>query len=387
MRFKPPVSISTRVSPDVLLAVVVAILITIASLVEGSTWSGVLVGVGLCVPLVRRRRWPLGTLAIVLAGVPLYLAVAEPSPAYLPPVTVALYTVAVWGSRGRTLAVTGALVPFAAVIVAVFSPDGDERGPLLQLLEAMSQFALALAVGEAVRSQRAFVAATRDRAERGARERELETRQRLDEERVRIAQDVHDMVAHSIATISTQASVGVHVGRQEPAQAVEVLESIKAVSAQALHDLRDALGVLRDPSGVAPTAPPPSMHNVPALVERAREAGLAVELRMEGSLAPLSATVQVAIYRIVQEGLTNVMRHAGGAHVTVRIAVRGQVIEVDVSDDGRGAPTPSSGSGSGSGLVGMRERASAMGGELETGRGTDGGFRVRALLPVDRGPA
>lgn len=370
-----------------LLAVVVGVLIVIASVVEGSRWPGVLVGAGLCVPLVWRRRWPLGTLAVVVAGIPLYLAIAEPSSAYLPPVSVALYSVAAWGSRRRTLAVAAALLPFAALMVIVFSPDGDERGAPAQLLEAMSQFALALAVGEAVRSQRAFVAATRDRAERGAREHALETRQRLDEERVRIAQDVHDVVAHSIATISTQASVGVHVGREEPAQAVEVLESIKAVSAQALHDLRDALGTLRDPSGVAPIAPTPTMHDVPALVERAREAGLAVELRMEGSLAQLSATLQVAIYRIVQEGLTNVMRHADGARVTVRIAVRGQEIEVDVSDDGRGAPTSSSGAGSGSGLVGMRERANAMGGELQTGRDADGGFRVRALLPVDREPA
>jgi signal transduction histidine kinase len=262
--------------------------------------------------------------------------------------------------------------------------EGTELG---QMLERVSQFALALAVGEAVRSQRAFVAAVRDRADRAAREHELETRRRLDEERVQIAQDVHDIVAHSIAAISTQASVGVHIAREEPTKAIEALDSIKTVSAQALHDLRYALKSLRDPSAAGPTGPTPSAHDLPALVQRARNSGLSVTLRMEGSPDLLSAALQVAIYRIVQEALTNVMRHAGGAQATVRIAVRAQEVEVDVTDDGRGVPTAASGSGSGSGLVGMRERASVMGGELDAGRRAGGGFRVRALLPIDREPS
>ena len=370
---------------DVVLAVVLGVLVAVASALHGSSLAGALFGAGLCAPLVYRRASPLGVLALVVCAVPLYLVVDDPSPFFVPPVLVGLYNVAAWGSRGRTLAIAAAVVPFSALVVVMSSPEeGSELG---QMLERVSQFALALAVGEAVRSQRAFVAAVRDRADRAARERELEARQRLDEERVQIAQDVHDIVAHSIAAISTQASVGVHIAREEPTKAVEALGSIKAVSAQALHDLRYALGSLRDPSGVGPRDPTPSVHDLPALVQRARDSGLPVTLRMEGSPDLLSAALQVAIYRIVQEALTNVMRHAGGARATVRIAVRAQEVEVDVTDDGRGVPTAASGSGSGSGLVGMRERASVMGGELEAGRHADGGFRVRALLPIDREPS
>jgi signal transduction histidine kinase len=212
-------------------------------------------------------------------------------------------------------------------------------------------------------------------------------RRRVDEERVRIARDVHDLVAHSIATISTQASVGVHIGREEPIRAVEVLESIKRVSGQALHDLRDALGVLREPSEGVPMAPTPSLHDVPELVQRARDSGLAVTLRMEGAASELPTKLQLASYRIIQERLTNVMRHASGARATVRIAVGGDDVRLEVSDDGTGTPTTLSGSGSGSGLEGMRERATAMGGVLEARRQADGGFRVRAVLPLERASA
>lgn len=385
LRRSGSVTILRRVPDDALLAAVVGVVVAVGSVIHGSSLGDVLGGVLLCVPLAWRRRWPLGTLGVIAGGIPLFLALVEPTPAFVPPASVGLYTVAAWGSRGRTLAVAAGLMPYVAAMVVVFQPEAG--GDVAQTLEGYSQFALALAVGEAVRSQRAFLAAVRDRSERAAREHELETRQRLDEERMRMARDVHDVVAHSIATISTQASVGVHVGRQDHAHAIEALESIESVSGQALHDLRLALGVLRDPSGVDPTTPTPSVHDVPELVQRARDSGLAVDLRMEGSSAAVPAALQVAVYRIVQEGLTNVLRHAGGARATVRVAVRGQEVEVDVSDDGRGAATPMSGAGAGSGLVGMRERASAMGGELEAGREADGGYRVRALLPLDGEPA
>ncbi len=202
-----------------------------------------------------------------------------------------------------------------------------------------------------------------------------------------MARDVHDLVAHSLATISTQASVGVHVGREEPVRAVEVLESIKEVSGQALHELRQALGVLRGPSEQEPMAPTPTLRDVPELVQRARDSGVAVTLLMEGAAGTLPVPLQLASYRIIQEGLTNVMRHAGGARATVGIAVRDGELRLEVSDDGTGAPTTLAGSGSGSGLEGMRERATAVGGALEARREADGGFRVRAVLPLDRAGA
>ena len=369
---------------DATFAVLIGAVVGVACLVEGFTYLEAAGAAALSVPLAWRRRAPLAVLAVVTCGAVVYLALARPSEAFQPPMLIALYTVAAHGTRRRTLAIAAALVPGVLLAVMLFSPF--EGGMLQQFVQGLTQFGLALAIGEAVRTQRALIGAMRERAERAEREREQEARRRVDEERVRIARDVHDVVAHSIATISTQASVGVHVGREEPERAVEVLESIKRVSAQALHDLRHALGVLRDagdePAG--PSGPTPSLDDLPELVRQARDSGLSVVLQMEGSPAGLPTALQVAIYRIVQEGLTNVLRHAGGARSTVRIAVGGDDVEVTVSDDGTGSPTAAAGAGAGSGLEGMQQRASAMGGAFEAGERPGGGFRVRAVLPLDR---
>jgi signal transduction histidine kinase len=381
---RPPLAASVRALArhDGAIALAIGALGAVGGIVQRGSWWEVLGAAAVAAPLVWRRRWPPGVLAAVAGATVAYLALIEPSPAVLPAVFVALYTVAAHGSRGRTLAVA-ALVPPVALLVTWGFPH-DEGTYVGQVAELTSQLGIALAIGEVVRSRRALLAALRERAERAERDRELEARRRVDEERVRIARDVHDLVAHSIATISTQAAVGAHVGRDEPARAVEVLESIKEVSGQALHDLRHALGVLREPAdGGGPTAPTPALRDVPELVQRARDAGVAVTLRMEGPAGSLPGPVQLASYRIIQEGLTNVMRHAGGARATVRIAVGDDQLRLEVSDDGSGVPTTLSGAGSGSGLVGMRERAAAMGGALEARRDADGGFRVQAVLPLE----
>lgn len=339
----------------------------------------------LCLPLAVRTRWPLAVLGAVVAGAVAYVGLVRPSEEFTAAMLVAAYTVGVRGSRRRALAVAGGLVPVAILLGLMLSPTGQ---PLFALiLEKLFQLGFALAVGEAVRSRGEYVDAVRDRAEQSARERELEARRRLGEERVRIARDVHDVVAHSIATISTQAAVGMHVGREEPERALEALESIKQVSNRALQDLRHALGTLRDPADEDPARPTPSMHDVPQLVDQARAAGVGVELRMEGAPAELPAALQVAVYRIVQEGLTNVMRHAGGARATVHVRVTAEEVIVEVRDDGSGAPTASSDAGTNSGLAGMRERTGALGGSLQTGVRPGGGFGVRAVMPVDREPA
>lgn len=162
-----------------------------------------------------------------------------------------------------------------------------------------------------------------------------------------------------------------------------MLESIKDVSSEALDDLRHALGALRDDDSSAPTAPTSSMRDVPGLVDRARVSGLPVVLRLEGSHTALPAPAQATVFRIVQEGLTNVMRHAHGAQATVRVAVKRRGVEVDVINDGSGSPTVSSASTPGSGLIGMRERAAALGGEFEAGSVAGGGFHVRVALPLE----
>jgi signal transduction histidine kinase len=377
----PTASVRALVRHDGTLAAAVGALAAAVCLGQGLPWGDALGAAALAVPLAWRLRWPLAVAGAVVGASVLYLALAEPSPAVLAPMSVALYTVAAHGSRRRTLVVAALVPPVAVAFTSLFPIE--EGTYLSRVAELVTQLGLALAVGEAVRSRRALLVALRERAERAERDRDLEARRRVDEERVRIARDVHDLVAHSIATISTQASVGVHVGRDEPARAVEVLESIKEVSGQALHDLRHALGVLRSPSEREPMAPTPALRDVPELVQRARDSGLAVTLRMEGAAGALPVPLQLASYRIIQEGLTNVMRHASGAQATVRIVVADGELRLEVADDGTGAPTTSSGSGSGSGLEGMRERASAVGGTLEARREAEGGFRVRAVLPID----
>ena len=382
MRLSLRASPVRHVSNDVLLAIALGVLVAAASLAQGQNLRGALLGGLLCVPLAFRRRAPLVVLAVLAVALPIYLLAEDPPPFFVAPVMVALYSAAAWGSRRRTLVILAVLVPYLALLVFALPAEADD-GFIAELLDRIAQLSLALALGEVVRTQRAYVAAVRDRADRAARMRELEARRQLDEERVRIAQDVHDIVAHGIAAISTQASVGSHIAREDPVEAIKALDSIKEVSAQALHDLRYALKSLRTPSGEGPTDPTPTIHDVLTLVELTRNSGLPVDLQVEGSPDRLSPALQVAVYRVVQEGLANVMRHASGSRTTVRIAVRERETEVEVSDDGTGAPTATADSGSGSGLIGMRERVNVMGGTLETGPRAGGGFRVHALIPLD----
>jgi signal transduction histidine kinase len=335
----------------------------------------------LCLPLAWRSRWPLQVGIAIAGGGLVYLGLARATNNFMLPVMVALYTVtAAAGSRQRTVAIAGAALLYAIFVVLTFSPDPGSTSR--QIVEVAALCGFAIAAGEAVRSHRALLGAMRERAERAEREQELQTRREVDEERLRIARDVHDLVAHNIATISTQASVGAHIGREDPSRAVDVLDSINMVSTRALEDLRRALGVVREENGRDPTAPTPSVHDVSELVEQARGAGLAVELTLEGSSVALAPALQIAVYRIVQEALTNVMRHAQGAHVAVRVTAAATRVDVEVTNDGTGRASSASVAGSHSGLVGMRERAESVGGSFEAAATARGGFRVHAALPL-----
>jgi signal transduction histidine kinase len=204
------------------------------------------------------------------------------------------------------------------------------------------------------------------------------------EERLRIARDLHDVVAHSLASINIQAGAGAHVAAAHPDQAAAALAAIKVASKDALDELRQTLGVLRSgrdaATEAAPRAPLPSLTRLDALVERTTRAGLPVEVIVDGA-APLPAAVDAAAYRIVQESLTNALRHAGpAARATVRLTYRADALEIAVEDDGLGSTALNDSPGHG--LVGMRERAAGLGGTLDAGAVAGGGFRVRAVLPV-----
>jgi signal transduction histidine kinase len=377
-------SASALARRDLVLALGLATLVFLVAVVAqraGGT-AEALGAAALCLPLAWRRRWPLQVLIVVACGGLVYLSLAHATNNFILPLMVALYTVtATAGSRQRTVAIAGGALLYAIFIALVFKPDAGSTPR--QIVGAATLLGLGIAIGEAVRSHRALLGAMRERAERAEREQELQTRREVDEERLRIARDVHDLVAHNIATISTQASVGAHIGRDDPVRAVEALDSINLVSTRALEDLRRALGVVRDANGSDPTAPAPSVHEVSALVEQARGAGLSVELTLEGSSVSLAPALQIAVYRIVQEALTNVMRHARGARAAVRIISAPTQVDVEIVNDATGRATSASVAGSNSGLVGMRERAESVGGVFEAAATARGGFRVHATLPLD----
>jgi signal transduction histidine kinase len=222
----------------------------------------------------------------------------------------------------------------------------------------------------------------RERAAARARTLEEEARRRTSEERLRIARELHDVVAHNISLINVQAGSALHLMDQQPERARTALTAIKDASKEALVELRSVLGVLRQLDEDAPRSPAPGLDRLDDVVARATAAGLPVHVEVEGPPTALPPGVDLAAYRIVQEALTNVVRHAGPAQATVRISYGDRDLVLQVDDDGLGAPTNGA-TAPGNGIVGMRERAASLGGNVQVGPRPGGGFRVRAWLPVD----
>jgi signal transduction histidine kinase len=221
-----------------------------------------------------------------------------------------------------------------------------------------------------------------ERAAERTRSREEEALRRASEERLRIARELHDVLAHNISLINVQAGVALHLMDEQPEQARTALTAIKEASKDALGELRSVLEVLRRSGEAEPRTPQPGLDELDDLISRAGAAGLVVEVEVDGVPRALPAEVDLAAFRIVQEAVTNVARHAGAATATVRVAYGEHEVTLQIDDNGRGG-TPSSISGSGSGLAGMRERTAALGGRLDVGPRPGGGFRVRAELPMD----
>lgn len=296
-------------------------------------------------------------------------------------VVIALYTIAARTDRPTTWRV-GLLTMAALTAAAMFF--GSAPWYSQENFGVFAWTGMASAAGDAVRSRRAFVDAIRERAERAERTREEEARRRVAEERLRIARDLHDVVAHHIALVNVQAGVAAHVMDKRPDQAKQALAHVREASRSALNELRATVGLLRqsgDPE--APTEPAPGLAVLDALVETVRRAGLPVEVACAtGDGPPLPAAVDLAAYRVIQEALTNVRKHAGpGAKAEVSVVRVGATAEVMVLDNGRGNPD-GGGEGGGHGLLGMRERVTALGGTLAAGPRYGGGFRVHAILPV-----
>ncbi|MER5935577.1 histidine kinase [Streptomyces sp. NPDC002054] len=345
--------------------------------------------------LILRRSRPRAVLAATSVLAFMELATMEPRAPVAVCTVVALYTVAARTDRPTTWRV-GLLTMTGLTGVAMLA------GPLpWYAQENIGIFAwtgMAAAAGDAVRSRRAFVDAIRERAERAERTREEEARRRVAEERLRIARDLHDVVAHHIALVNVQAGVAAHVMDKRPDQAKEALAHVREASRSALNELRATVGLLRqsgDPE--APTEPAPGLAVLDELVDTFRHAGLPVAVAVDrpaGSDGPLPAAVDLAAYRVIQEALTNVRKHAGpGAKAEVSVVRVGSSVEVTVLDDGGSGPAASpegeaeaesaaARPGGTHGLLGMRERAGALGGSCYAGPRFGGGYRVHVVLPV-----
>ncbi|MEU9337697.1 sensor histidine kinase [Streptomyces sp. NPDC048290] len=323
-----------------------------------------------CAALYQRRRHPVAVCAFVLAACAVYYLTSTYDGPLLVVAVVALYTVAAEGRLAA--AVVLGLVVVAATGLGTLAGNDDVTGVALFMLAGWL-------VG--------IIALGRLRHNRLAYARQAE-RRAVSEERLRIARDLHDVIGHHLSLINVQSAAALRRLTRHPeagaAQAEQALAAIKDSSREALRDLRATLGVLRQAGETAPTAPAPSLGRIGELAESARRTGLDVRVETAGERAAPPAEVGLAAYRIVQESLTNVTRHARAAAVVIRIDQRPGELRVEIADDGHGGPSP--GTAQGTGISGMRERARALGGELTTGPRPGGGFTVRARLPCTPPP-
>jgi signal transduction histidine kinase len=375
---------------DVLLAVALAVVLVGVRVFEAqgerhAVWFGYLLTVMAALVVAGRRRWPLTMFAVVLALSVIAIAFASPTGAISLTVVILVYTLAQVEGRGR------------AVLLAVLA------GVLLALTRGLLQYrgwsdartvlepAVALAglfLGWAVSSRRAYIAEIEARVAQAERTRGEEAARQVDAERLRIARELHDVLAHGIATINVQAGVAAHVLHDRPEHAAEALRTIKATSKEALRELRGILGVLRDADEIDPREPTPGLGQLDRLINATSQAGLSTQVTVSGERRALPATVDLAAYRILQESLTNVLRHAGPSQALVTIFYATDAMTISVDDDGPGEAGELSAMNGfapkvpGHGILGMRERAHALGGELRAGPRPDGGFRVRARLPI-----
>lgn len=329
----------------------------------------------IAVPYYFRRRAPLLVLAVSTAGLALLVGLDYYEgliPTFL---LVGAYTVGSWCPARRV--VLGYIGFLGALGAVYFSDPPDFSVGVLASNTAF--YTAAFVIGWSVQSRRARLVALEERAEALERERDEEARRAVADERLRIAQELHDVVAHSMGVIAVQAGVGLHVIDADPAEAKRSLEAISTTSRSTLTEMRRLLGVLRD-EGDAGYLPAPGLADLARLVDDVTEAGVPVDLESHGDHPDVPHGVELTAYRIVQEALTNVLKHAGPARARVTVDYELGALRIEVVDDGRGV---NGRAGGGHGLLGMRERVAVYGGSLETGLRPSGGFRVAAWLPYD----
>jgi signal transduction histidine kinase len=346
---------------------------------EPNVFGLVLIVLG-AAPLAWRRIHPLAVLVITSTAIVTYESLGFPSLSLSFGVLVALYTAATLLDR-RQSAIACLVVAVGVMIVLLTARWEVNVGSIISNVVI---FGTVWLIGDNVGTRRELLASLRERARQAEENRDEEARRAVAEERARIARELHDVVAHHMSVMIVQAGAARRILPSDPDRAAEVLTSVESTGREAMNEMRRMLGVLRsDDEDAAGMTPQPSVVDLSELVAHCAEAGLEVSLDVEGEPTDVPPGVGLSAYRIVQEALTNTLKHAGPATASVRVTYRPDRLDVEVCDDGRGASAGSAARSTGHGLVGMRERVDVFGGELTTGPRPGGGFAVRAQLPLE----
>ncbi len=349
-------------------------------------WAWVVAAIG-CAALLFRRTHPWPVLVVTTAAYLALQAFSHDIPPLILAVVTALVTITLAGQRGAAIIAAGVITLLALTIGTILDAEYWSH-PRPVAVAAIC--ALAIALADAVRNRRAYVAAVEERARRAEESREEDARRRVADERLRIARELHDVLAHHIAVINVQAGVAGHLLDRKPDQAREALGHVRAAAKSVLSEMQAVVSVLRDPGQpgdeLPPQEPTPSLSAVDELLDGFRSTGLTIEVVVSGAPVPLAAAVDLVAYRVIQESLTNVRKHAGQADVAVRFDHRPGSLVLTLTNTGTGANSERAGreaeTTGGFGLLGMRERVNSVGGDFTAGPTAAGGFRVAVTLPV-----
>jgi signal transduction histidine kinase len=325
-------------------------------------------------PVALRRRYAVPVLAVTLPAA-IAMDVFYNSFQFAGPL-VAIYSVAAHVGRP-----TSFLAGIATALALVLTTVDEDTVGVAEVAATYAIFTAGWLLGDNLRTRRAYLRELEERAARLEREREEDARRAAADEQARIARELHDIIAHNVSVMTVQAAAAGDAFETHPGRVRQALGSIESTGREALTELRRLLGSVRPDDAVSSFAPQPGLAKLDALVEHVRAAGLTIELTVEGSPYELPPGVDLSAYRIVQEALTNTLKHARASKADVLVRFGSGLLEVAIVDDGRGAPVD--GADPGHGIIGMRERAALVGGELEVGPSPDGGFAVRARIPLE----
>ena len=339
-----------------------------------------------CAALMFRRTHPWPVLVVTAAGYLVVQSFSHDVPPLILAVVTALVTITLAGQRWAAI-IAAVVITAAALIIGSIRDAEYWSHPRPVAVAALC--ALAIALADAVRNRRAYVAAVEERARRAEESREEEARRRVSDERLRIARELHDVLAHHIAVINVQAGVAGHLLQRQPDQAIEALDHVRAAARAVLSEMQAVVTVLREPGeSAAPAEPTPGLDGLAALIDGFRSVGLSIDTVVRGTPVTLPAAVDLVAYRAVQESLTNVRKHAGNASVVLELDYQPSVFDLTVTNTGTGQGSRRAGrntaSTGGFGLMGMRERVGSVGGTVRADPTADGGFVIAATLPIEQ---